>query len=414
MEVINKAKYHLDLKRIRLDFPLLENSMRGKPIVFLDSAASSQKPKVVIDAISDYYKHQHANVHRGVYQLSQEATDAFELGRERVRKFLNAESSDEIIFTRGTTESINLVASCFGRKYLKEGDEVIISVMEHHSNIVPWQMICEEKAAILKVIPLNDEGEIRMEAFKALISDKTKIIALAHVSNALGTINPVKEVIKIAHSHNIPVLIDGAQATLHSKVDVQDLDADFYAFSAHKAYGPTGMGVLYGKRKWLESIPPYQGGGEMIETVSFNKTTYNKIPFKFEAGTPNIAGAIGMGVALEYILSIGYDFIAKHEQMLLKYATHQLSEIAGLKIIGTAKNKASVISFNVDGIHPYDIGTLLDKMGIAVRTGHHCAQPLMEYFQIPGTVRASFAVYNNKEDIDRLVEGVKRAVNMLI
>ena len=414
MEVINKEKYHLDLKRIRLDFPLLENSMRGKPIVFLDSAASSQKPKVVIDAISDYYKHQHANVHRGVYQLSQEATDAFELGRERVRKFLNAESSDEIIFTRGTTESINLVASCFGRKYLKEGDEVIISVMEHHSNIVPWQMICEEKAAILKVIPLNDEGEIRMEAFKALISDKTKIIALAHVSNALGTINPVKEVIKIAHSHNIPVLIDGAQATLHSKVDVQDLDADFYAFSAHKAYGPTGMGVLYGKRKWLESIPPYQGGGEMIETVSFNKTTYNKIPFKFEAGTPNIAGAIGMGVALEYILSIGYDFIAKHEQMLLKYATHQLSEIAGLKIIGTAKNKASVISFNVDGIHPYDIGTLLDKMGIAVRTGHHCAQPLMEYFQIPGTVRASFAVYNNKEDIDRLVEGVKRAVNMLI
>jgi cysteine desulfurase/selenocysteine lyase len=414
MQAINSEKYHLDLEKIRSDFPLLENSMSGKPIVFLDSAASSQKPNVVINAISDYYKYQHANVHRGVYQLSQEATDAFELGRERVRKFLNAESSDEVIFTKGTTESINLVASCFGRKFLKEGDEVIISAMEHHSNIVPWQMICEEKGATLKVIPLTTEGELQMEAYKSLISSKTKIVALAHVSNALGTINPVKEIIKIAHSQNIPVLIDGAQATLHSKIDVQDLDVDFYAFSAHKAYGPTGMGVLYGKRKWLESIPPYQGGGEMIETVSFTKTTFNKIPFKFEAGTPNIAGAIGLGVALEYISSIGYDFISKHEQMLLNYGTKQLMEIDGLRIIGTAKNKASVISFNVDGIHPYDLGTLLDKMGIAVRTGHHCAQPLMEYFAIPGTVRASFAIYNNREDIDRLIEGVKRAVKMLI
>lgn len=403
----------MELKKYRTDFPLLENSMRGKPIVFLDSAASSQKPKVVIDAISDYYTNQHANVHRGVYELSQEATDAFELGRERTRKFLNAESSDEIIFTRGTTESINLVASCFGKKYLNEGDEVIISAMEHHSNIVPWQIICEEKKAILKVIPINEKGEILVEAFKELITEKTKIVSIVHISNSLGTVNPVKEIIEIAHSHDIPVLIDGAQATLHSKVDVQELDVDFYAFSAHKVYGPTGMGVLYGKRKWLEAMPPYQGGGEMIANVSFEKTTYNKIPFKFEAGTPNIAGAVGLGVALEYVTGIGLDTIQKHEQELLKYATAQMLSIDGLKIVGTAKNKASVISFNVEGIHPYDIGTILDKMGIAVRTGHHCTQPLMEHFKIPGTVRASFALYSNMEDVDRLVDGVKRAVNML-
>jgi len=413
MQVKNKEILSVDFDKLRSDFPLLNNNMRGKPIVFLDSAASSQKPNIVIDSISDYYKNQHANVHRGVYELSQEATDAFELGRERVRKFLNAESSDEIIFTRGTTESINLVAATFGKRDLNEGDEVIISAMEHHSNIVPWQLICEDKKAILKVIPINEKGEIKLDAFESLISEKTKIVSIVHISNSLGTINPIKKVIDIAHSHDVPVLIDGAQATLHSQVDVQELDADFYAFSAHKVYGPTGMGVLYGKRKWLEVMPPYQGGGEMIDRVSFEKTTYNKIPFKFEAGTPNIAGAIGLGVALEYVSSIGYEAIHDHEQKLLNYATAQLSAIDGLKIIGTADKKASVISFIVDGIHPYDLGTILDKMGIAVRTGHHCTQPLMEYLEIPGTVRASFALYNNIEDVDKLVDGVKRAVNML-
>ena len=414
MQIGNKSKVQSEIEKRRSDFPLLTNTMRGKPLVFLDSAASSQKPNVVINAISDYYKTQHANVHRGVYELSQEATDAFELGRERVRKFLNAESSDEIIFTRGTTEGINLVASSFGRKFLDEGDEVIISAMEHHSNIVPWQMICEERKASLKIIPINEKGEILLGQYEKLLSNKTKVVAVTHISNSLGTINPVKEIIEIAHSHNVPVLIDGAQATLHSKIDVQELDADFYAFSAHKVYGPTGIGVLYGKRKWLEAMPPYQGGGEMINTVSFQKTTYNKIPFKFEAGTPNIAGVIGLGVALEYVSSVGYNAIQEHEQMLLDYATSQLLGIDGLRIIGTAENKASVISFNVEGIHPYDLGTLLDKMGIAVRTGHHCTQPLMDYFQIPGTVRASFAMYNNIEDVDRLVEGVSRAVNMLL
>lgn len=413
MEVVNKSISSLNIEKYRKDFPLLQSEMRGKPLVFLDSAASSQKPKAVIDAMAEYYQKQHANVHRGVYELSQEATDAFELGRERVRKFLNAESSDEIIFTRGTSESINLVASSFGKKYIKEGDEVIISAMEHHSNIVPWQMICEDKNAQLKIIPINEAGEILLEDFEKLINEKTRIISIAHISNSLGTINPIKKVIEIAHNHNVPVLIDGAQATLHAKVDVQDLDADFYAFSAHKVYGPTGIGVLYGKRKWLESMPPYQGGGEMIDRVSFEKTTYNKIPFKFEAGTPNIAGVIGMGVALEYVQNIGQEVIGRHEQDLLQYATKELLTIEGLRIIGTAAEKASVISFNVGDIHPYDLGTLLDKMGIAVRTGHHCTQPLMEYFGIPGTVRASFALYSNRDDVDRLVAGVRRAAEML-
>lgn len=413
MELVKKETYHLDIQKIRADFPLLETSMRGKPIVFLDSAASSQKPQIVIDAVSEYYESQHANVHRGVYELSQKATDAFELARERVRNFLNAESTDEIIFTRGTTESINLVASTYGRKFLNEGDEVIISAMEHHSNIVPWQMICEERNAILKVIPIHTSGDLNMEEFTSLLSNKTKIVAVGHISNALGTINPIKRIIELAHQKDIPVLIDGAQATLHEKIDVVDLDADFYAFSSHKAYGPTGMGVLYGKRKWLDAMPPYQGGGEMISTVSFTKTTYNKLPFKFEAGTPNIAGAIGLGVALEYIHSIGHEQIKSHESELLTYTTAELQKIEGLNIVGNSKTKASVISFNVEGIHPYDLGTILDKLGIAVRTGHHCAQPLMEFFEIPGTVRASFAVYNNKEDADRLIEGVKRAVMML-
>jgi len=352
-------------------------------------------------------------VHRGVYELSQEATDAFELGRERVRSFLNADSTDEIIFTRGTTESINLVASCYGRKFLEKGDEVIISTLEHHSNIVPWQMICEERGAVLKVIPIDDQGDIIIDEYKKLLSAKTKIVSIVHISNALGTINPVKEVIDLAHEQDIPVLIDGAQATLHEKIDVQELDADFYAFSGHKVYGPTGIGVLYGKRRWLDAMPPYQGGGEMIKTVSFEKTTYNELPFKFEAGTPDISGVIGLGIALEYVKSLGYKNIAEHESELLRYATEKLLEIPGLRIVGTSKNKASVISFLIDGTHPYDIGTILDKLGIAVRTGHHCTQPLMKRFEIPGTVRASFAVYSNKEDIDRLVEGVTRAARML-
>ncbi|MFT4533351.1 MAG: cysteine desulfurase/selenocysteine lyase [Saprospiraceae bacterium] len=407
------TKKGFDIKKIRKDFPLLQTEMRGKPLVFLDSAASSQKPKVVIDAISHYYNNQHANVHRGVYELSQNATDAFELGRERVRDFINAESTDEVIFTRGCTESINLVASCYGKKFLNEGDEVIISAMEHHSNIVPWQMICEEKGATLKVIPLNDKGEIIFEEYEKLLSDRTKIISIVHISNSLGTINPIKDVIDRAHERGIPVLVDGAQAALHTKIDVRELDVDFYTFSSHKVYGPTGIGVLYGKRKWLDAIPPYQGGGEMIKTVSFEKTTYNELPFKFEAGTPDISGAIGLGIALKYVTDLGFDEIAEHERDLLAYGTEKLLAIDGLQIIGTSENKASVISFLIDGTHPYDIGTILDKMGIAVRTGHHCTQPLMDFYQIPGTVRASFAVYTSKDDIDKLVAGVERAAKML-
>lgn len=402
-----------DVERIRKDFPLLQTEMRGKPLVFLDSAASSQKPKVVIDSISNYYNTQHANVHRGVYELSQEATDAFELGRERVRAFINAESTDEVIFTRGCTESINLVASCYGKKFLNKGDEVVISAMEHHSNIVPWQMICEEKGAVLKVIPLNAKGEIIFEEYEKLLSDKTKMVSIVHISNSLGTINPIKAVINLAHERNIPVLVDGAQATLHSKVDVRELDVDFYTFSGHKVYGPTGIGILYGKRKWLNAIPPYQGGGEMIKNVSFEKTTYNELPFKFEAGTPDISGAIGLGIALKYVTDLGFEAIAKHEEELLAYGTEKLLAIEGLRIVGTSENKASVISFLIDGTHPYDIGTILDKMGIAVRTGHHCTQPLMDFYQIPGTVRASFAVYTSKDDIDKLVSGVERAAKML-
>ncbi len=403
----------LNIQQIRNDFPILQTEMRGKPLVFLDSAASSQKPKGVIDAISQYYESQHANVHRGVYELSQEATDAFELGRERVRAFINSEFTDEVIFTRGCTESINLVASCFGKKFLNKGDEVIISAMEHHSNIVPWQMICEEKGAILKVIPVNEKGEIIFEEYEKLLSDRTKIVSIVHISNSLGTINPIKAVIELAHERGVPVLVDGAQATLHTKIDVQELDVDFYTFSGHKVYGPTGIGVLYGKRKWLDAMPPYQGGGEMIKTVSFEKTTYNELPFKFEAGTPDISGAIGLGIALKYITDLGLDAIAEHEKELLEYGTKKLLEIDGLRIIGTSENKASVISFLIDGTHPYDIGTILDKMGIAVRTGHHCTQPLMDFYGIPGTVRASFAVYTSIEDIDKLVAGVERAARML-
>ncbi|MCI5083143.1 MAG: cysteine desulfurase [Saprospiraceae bacterium] len=412
-ETILKPDTTFDVEELRKEFPLLSTEMNGHPIVFLDSAASSQKPQVLIDSIDHYYKNLHANVHRGVYQLSQEATHAHEEGRKRIQKFINAGSDKEIIFVRGTTEGINLVASSFGRKYLKEGDEVLISAMEHHSNIVPWQLACEQSGAQIKVIPVNDEGELIMEEFDRLLTEKTKIVSVVHVSNALGTINPVKEIIEKAHAKGVPVLVDGAQSIPHMKVDVQDLDADFYTFSGHKMFGPTGIGILYGKEKWLNEMPPYHGGGEMIKTVTFEKTTYNELPFKFEAGTPDIEGSIGIGVAAEYIEKIGQENIARYEHELLEYATEQLSQIEGLRIVGTAKNKASVVSFLIDGTHPYDVGTILDKLGIAVRTGHHCTQPLMDRFGIPGTVRASFAFYNNKADIDRLVEGVKRAAKML-
>lgn len=407
------AQKAFDIDKIRKDFPLLAQKMNGKPIVFLDSAASSQKPMQVIDRLNDYYRTGHANVHRGVYQLSQEATAAFEASRELVRQFINAPSEKEVIFVRGCTEGINLVASSFGRKFINQGDAVLITAMEHHSNIVPWQMICEERGAELRVAPIKESGELDMDAFYELLDERVKIVSLVHVSNSLGTINPVKAIIDRAHELDIPVLVDGAQAVPHAAVDVQELDADFYTFSGHKIFGPTGIGVLYGKEKWLEQMPPYHGGGEMIKTVTFEKTTYNELPHKFEAGTPDISGVIGLGEAIKYIQEIGYEHISRHEHDLLAYATNQLQQIDGLRIIGTAKEKASVISFLVDGVHPYDLGAILDKLGIAVRTGHHCTQPLMDWYGIPGTVRASFAFYNNRADIDTLVAGIERAVKML-
>jgi cysteine desulfurase/selenocysteine lyase len=410
-----KAKTKLlDINKVRADFPLLDRKMHHQPIVFLDSAASSQKPTAVIERMDYYYKHQHANVHRGVYQLSQEATDAFEAARKAAQSFINAASDREIIFTRGTTEGINLVASSFGRKYLKEGDEVLISAMEHHSNIVPWQLICEQTGAHLKVIPVNEKGEIIMEAYDRLLNDRTKIVSIVHISNTLGTINPVKEIIDKAHARNIPVLVDGAQSIPHQKIDVQALDADFFVFSAHKMLGPTGMGILYGKESWLNAMPPYHGGGEMIKTVTFEKTTFNELPFKFEAGTPDIAAAVGLHAAINYMEQIGHEAIQAHEAELLAYGTAQLEQIEGLRIIGTADKKASVISFVVEGTHPYDIGAILDQQGIAVRTGHHCTQPLMDQYGIPGTVRASFALYNTKEEIDKLAAGIRRALKMLL
>jgi cysteine desulfurase/selenocysteine lyase len=387
--------------------------MNGQPLVFLDSAASSQKPQIVLDALEQYYTTQNANVHRGVYQLSQRATDAYEAGRRAVQRFINAEHEHEIILVRGTTEAINLVASSYGRKFLEEGDEILISAMEHHSNIVPWQMIAEQTGAQLKVIPVNDQGELMMEEFDRLLTEKTRIVAVVHVSNSLGTINPVEEIIDKAHALNVPVLVDGAQAIPHMKIDVQALDTDFYVFSAHKLFGPTGIGILYGKEELLNAMPPYQGGGEMIDRVTFEKTTYNHLPHKFEAGTPNISGAVGLGAAIEYVEKIGHEAIAQYEQELLEYATEQLKAIEGIRIIGEAEKKASVISFLLEGTHPYDVGTILDKLGIAVRTGHHCTQPLMDRYGIPGTIRASFSFYNNKEDIDQLVAGVKRAAKML-
>ncbi|MFD2543150.1 aminotransferase class V-fold PLP-dependent enzyme [Lacinutrix gracilariae] len=402
----------LDLKKIRADFPILKREVNGKPLVYFDNAATSQTPQQVIDVIVDYYSNYNANIHRGVHALSQEATDKYEAARHTIQKHFNAKHAHEIIYTSGTTHSINLVANGFA-SILKKGDEIIVSALEHHSNIVPWQMLCEKTGAVLKVIPMNQDGALVMEAYAKLLNSNTKLVFVNHISNALGTINPIEEIIKKAHQVGAAVLIDGAQACPHIKPDVQALDVDFYVASAHKMCGPTGSGMLYGKEEWLNKLPPYQGGGEMIAEVSFEKTTYAGLPHKFEAGTPNICGGIAFGSAIDYMNAIGFDAIAAYEHDLLEYATKALLEIEGLKIYGTAKNKTSVISFNLEGIHPYDVGTILDKLGIAVRTGHHCAQPIMEYFKIPGTVRASFAFYNTKEEIDTLVSGVKKAKMML-
>ncbi|MDO1445274.1 cysteine desulfurase [Rhodocytophaga aerolata] len=401
-----------DVLEIRKDFPILNQTIHGKPLVYFDNAATTQKPQSVIQAISEYYQEFNANIHRGIHTLAEKATAEYEGTREMVRKFINASSTDEIIFTRGTTESINLVAATFGRQQVKAGDEVIITTMEHHSNIVPWQMLCEEKGATLKVIPINDAGEIILEEYEKLLSERTKLVAAVYVSNSLGTINPVKEIIDRAHAFGARVLIDGAQASAHLDINVQELNCDFYAFSSHKLYGPTGIGVLYGKRELLDSMPPYQGGGEMIKEVSFEKTTYNELPYKFEAGTPNIADTVAFKKALEYVNEISKPVAAEYEHELLTYATESLQEINGLRIVGTAKEKISIVSFVVEGVHHQDIGIILDTQGIAVRTGHHCTQPLMQRFGIPGTTRASFAMYNTKEEIDKLVKGLHRVVKM--
>ncbi|PRX57047.1 cysteine desulfurase/selenocysteine lyase [Flagellimonas meridianipacifica] len=403
----------LDVATIRKDFPILNREVNGRPLVYLDNAATSQTPQQVIDVIVDYYHNYNANIHRGVHALSQEATDAYEEARQKIQKHFNIAKADEVIFTSGTTHAINLVANGFS-SFLKTGDEILVSAMEHHSNIVPWQMLAERTGAVLKVIPMNQNGELVMEQFHELLSEKTQLVFCNHISNALGTINPIKEIIDASHEVGAAVLIDGAQAAPHIKADMQALDVDFYTVSAHKLCGPTGVGMLYGKEEWLKKLPPYQGGGEMIAEVTFEKTTYADLPHKFEAGTPNIAGGIAFGAALDYLNQIGLEAIAQYEEELLKYATKKLLDIEGLKIYGTAEKKTSVISFNIKGIHPYDIGTILDKLGIAVRTGHHCAQPIMDFYQIPGTVRASFSFYNTKEEVDTLVEGVKRARNMLL
>ena len=402
----------INVQKIRNDFPILASSVNGKPLVYFDNAATSQKPWQVIKAIENYYTHLNSNVHRGVHHLSQKATDAFEASRRKLADFINAKHDYEVIFTRGTTESINLVAHSFGKQFVQPGDSIIISALEHHSNIVPWQLLCEDRKATLKVIPINDKGELLMDDFKAMLDEKVKLVAVNYVSNSLGTINPVREIIRLAHEQNIPVLLDAAQAVQHIAIDVQELDVDFLAFSGHKMYGPTGIGILYGKETWLNQMPPYQGGGEMIKTVSFEKTTFNDLPFKFEAGTPNIEAAICLGAAVDYINEIGLENINQYEHELLEYATEQLSSVEGIRFIGTAEQKASVVSFMINDVHPYDIGVILDKLGIAVRTGHHCTQPLMDFFCIPGTIRASFAFYNTREEIDALVAGVKRAATM--
>ena len=404
----------LDINKIRQDFPILNEKINGKDLVYFDNAATTQKPLVVLDALTNYYGHYNANIHRGIHFLAEKATAAFEDSRTSIQHFLNAKHREEIILTYGTTDGINLIAQTYGRKFLKEGDEIIISTLEHHSNIVPWQMLCEEKGCILKVIPIDDNGDLILEEYEKMLSEKTKFVSVIHVSNALGTINDIKFIIEKAHEVGAKVLIDGAQAVSHFTIDVQVLDMDFYVFSAHKIFGPTGMGVLYGKKDLLNSMPPYRGGGEMIKEVTFEKTTYNELPYKFEAGTPNIADVVAVKFAIDYINELGKENIAAYEEELLKYATEQLSEIGGLRIVGQAKEKVSVVSFVIDGVHPQDIGVILDQQGIAVRTGHHCTQPLMNRFKIPGTSRASFAVYNTTEEIDKLVKGIHKVKKMVL
>lgn len=403
----------LDTDRIRKDFPILSTTIYGKPLVYLDNAATTQKPVQVLDMLEQYYREYNSNVHRGVHLLSQQATAAYEQARKKVAAFIGAAESDEVIFTKGTTDGINLVASSYGRKYLQPGDSVLISAMEHHSNIVPWQMICEERGAVLKVIPMDKNGVLKLDELPGLLDEKVKIVSLTYVSNSLGTVNPVHEVISQAHAKNIPVLLDAAQAVQHFPIDVQELDVDFLVFSGHKLYGPTGIGVLYGKSVWLNDLPPYQGGGDMIKTVTFAKTVYNVLPYKFEAGTPDISGAVGLGKAIDYITELGLDTIREQEDLLVQYALTEMAAIPGIRFIGQAEKRSSVVSFLINDIHPYDLGELLDKQGIAIRTGHHCTEPVMDYFGIPGTCRASFAFYNTTEEIDLLVAGIKRAAAIL-
>jgi cysteine desulfurase / selenocysteine lyase len=402
-----------DVENVRQDFPILHQKVHGKPLVYLDNAATTQKPLRVIEAIENYYRRDNSNIHRGVHALSERATEHYERVRAAVQRFLSAADSKEIIFVRGTTEAINLVAQSYGRQHVARGDEVLITAMEHHSNIVPWQILCEEKGAELRVAPINDRGELLLDEFEKLLGPKIKIVAVSHLSNALGTINPVREIVRMAHARGIPVLVDGAQAVPRLTVDVQELDADFYAISGHKMYAPTGIGVLYGKTKLLEAMPPYQGGGDMIASVSFDKTVYNRLPYKFEAGTPNIADTIGLGAAIEYLEKLGLEQVERHEQDLLAYATREVQAIPGVSVVGTAKHKAGVLSFTMDGIHPHDIGTILDREGVAVRTGHHCAQPVMQRFGIPATVRASFGLYNTLGEVDALVAGIHKVVEVL-
>lgn len=411
-EDVRVAPAGFDVDKIRADFPLLRQQVNGKPLVYLDNGATSQKPQCVIDELVRYYTTENANVHRGVHTLSQVATEDYEGARSKIRRFINAADDREIIYTSGTTDGINLVAQAFGRQNVGPGDEIIVSNMEHHSNIVPWQMLCEEKGAHLRVVPINDSGELLMDEYEKMLGPRTKLVSITHVSNALGTILPADQIVGLAHAQGVPVLLDGAQAVPHMPVDVRKLDCDFYVFSGHKLFGPTGTGVLYGKAEILDAMPPYKGGGDMIKSVTFEKTLYNDLPYKFEAGTPNIAGAIGLGAAVDYVEAIGFDLITAHEDELLEYGTKALSSIGGLRIVGTAPHKAGILSFVIDNIHPHDIGTILDSEGIAIRTGHHCAQPVMERFQIPATARASMAFYNTKEDIDALVRGIDRVIEV--
>lgn len=403
-----------DVERIRQDFPILGEKVRGKPLVYLDNAATSQKPQVVIDTAHRFLSTYNSNVHRGVHQLSERATEAYEQARQKVQRFINAAESREIIFVRGTTEAINLVAQSYGRERIRAGDEIVISGMEHHSNIVPWQILCEQTGAVLRVVPINDDGELLLDEYVTLLTPRTRLVSVAHVSNALGTINPVREIVRLARRQGVPVLVDGAQAVPHLKVDVRDLDCDFYAFSGHKVFGPTGIGVLYGQARLLEGMPPYQGGGDMIKSVTFEKTVYNDLPYKFEAGTPHIGGVIGLGAAADYLEGVGLDRVAAYEHELLGYATEALSAIPAVRIIGTAKEKASVLSFVVDGVHAHDIGTVLDHEGIAIRAGHHCAMPVMQRFGVPATARASLAFYNTREEIDALVRGIHKVIEMFV